>query len=44
MADLLSSIFSNTDTLTPMSILEIFVFFGLIELIGILFSWVRGGR
>lgn len=44
MADLLNSVFTNTETLTPLTVLELFVFFGVIELIGIFFSWIKGGK
>lgn len=43
MAELIGSLVSNTDVLTPQGIYEMFGFFMIIELIGFIFSWIKGG-
>ena len=40
--DWLNNFITNPDVLTPQGVFEIFIFFIVIELIGIFFSWIRG--
>lgn len=42
--DLLTNLFTDVTVLTPLTVIELFVFFSIIELIGMFFSWVKGGR
>lgn len=37
----MGNILSNTENLTPTTIMELFVFFSIIELLGIFFSWLK---
>lgn len=42
--DLLTDLFTDATTLTPLTVVELFVFFSVIELLGIFFSWIKGGK
>lgn len=44
MAELIGRMMSNPDVLTPQGVYEIFGFFMLIEFIGYMFSWTKGGN
>lgn len=43
MQDFIVQWFSSPDTLTPRTIIEMFVLFALFEFIGMLFSFVKKG-
>lgn len=42
--DFLNDLLSTPDVLTPAGVYEMFGLFCVIELIGMLFSWIRGGK
>lgn len=42
--DLLTDLFTDPTVLTPLTVVELFVFFSIIELLGIFFSWIKGGK
>lgn len=42
--ELLTSLLSNPDVLTPGGVMEIFGFFMILELLGMFFSWIGGNR
>ena len=44
MEGLVNIVFSNTDTLTPGTILEFFCFVMVVEFLGMMFSWLDGRR
>ena len=44
MEALIDLFVSNTEVLTPGTILEIFGFFMVVEFLGMMFSWIRGVR
>ena len=44
MAELIGRMMSNPDVLTPQGVYEIFGLFMLIELIGYMLSWTKGGN
>lgn len=42
MSEIINLFVSNTSTLTPGTVIEFFIFFMILEFIGIMFSWIRG--
>ena len=44
MQSVVDLIFSNSETLTPGTIVEFFVLVCVIEFLGMMFSWINGRR